>query len=508
MKISSIFLTPIINASLTLLLVVSFSILYYKTDQEHVKSENQLILRAVAQNIQASLEDRVRALKILSRSELNQKDFKNLNYDKTAQNLLELYPDIQAINWVAPSGIIEKVYPFDPNQAALKKNLLNHQEVAEYLHDSKLNRTAYVSHRLMTYQGVSAFTVYVPIFDKEQFMGWLNGVFRFDEWIQRELGKHNWNQVRIKIEWDSKFSEPFSIGPTNIDFILTEKIKIQNQDIQFHLGFQQESDHQHILRTQLMIFIFGFFVIGAVFYLSLQKSVKKNKLQISNSHLELGHVLIGSMTHDIANPLFSLKLILKNAISSGLPIAEIDKDRITASLKAIQDMLDVGRRIQGVRLGSNDLIASKVNLNHALSTALELTSEFIKSKNIKVNLPETTHQIFIQAELKSLCHNVIPNILTNAVKFSQANGEITIFIEQDSEYTHVYFDDEGLGLSKAELHSASWKVQNSQLGTQGEKGSGLGLLQVSYFMQFYGGIFSIANKEPQGVRVRLSFLKA
>ncbi len=507
MKISSIYLTPIINAGLTALLVITFSVVYYYTDQDHVRSENQLIVRAVAQNIEASLEARVRALKILGRSELNTKKHNHPEYEKTAQSLLDLYPDVQAINWVSRDGIIEKVFPPSANQAALKKDLLHHEEVMEYLQDSKQTRQAYVSHRLMTYQGVSAFTVYVPIYFEDHLKGWLNGVFRIDEWIKKYLNEQDWNQVRIKIEWDSKFSEPLSLGPAHVDFILTENIQIQNQNLKFHLGFHQESDQNHILRTQLMIFIFGFFVIGVVFYLSFHNSVQKNKLQVLNSHLELGHVLISSLTHDIANPLFSLKLILKKSLSSGLPIADIDKDRISTSLKAIQDMLDMGRRIQGVRLGSNELKASQVDLKAALMTSMELATELVKSKNIKVNMPESLDPIFVRAEIKSLSHNVIPNILTNAVKFSQTNGEIFIFIEQDAEYVHVYFEDEGLGLSSAELHNTAWKVQNSQLGTSGEKGSGLGLLQVSYFMQFYGGTFSIANKEPQGVRVRLSFLK-
>lgn len=398
--------------------------------------------------------------------------------------------------------------PPSANQAALKKDLLLHQEVRQYLQQSKLNRKAYISHRLMTYQGISAFTVYVPIFNGDQFKGWLNGVFRIDEWIKQYLDEQKWSQVRIKIEWESEYSQPLLLGPSNVDFIFTEKVQIQNQNIQFHLGFRQDSDQHHILRSQLMIFIFGFFVIGVVFYLSYQKSVKKHKLQILNSHLELGHVLIGSLTHDIANPLFSLKLIFKKAMGSSLPINEIDQERISNSLKAIQDMLDMGRRIQGVRLGSNELKTSKVDLKAALLTAIESTTELVYSKNIKIHMPETLNQIFIRAEVKSLSHNVIPNILTNAVKFSQTDGEIFIFVEQDDEYIHVYFEDEGLGLSSAELHNTAWKVQNSQPGTCGEKGSGLGLLQVSYFMQFYGGTFSIANKEPQGVRVRLSFLKA
>lgn len=110
-KISSIFLTPIINASLATFLVIAFSIGYYLNDKEHVRTENQFIVRAVAQNIQASLESRVRALKILGRAELNNKKSTKEAYEKTAQNLLDLYPDVQAINWVAPNGIIEKVSP-------------------------------------------------------------------------------------------------------------------------------------------------------------------------------------------------------------------------------------------------------------------------------------------------------------------------------------------------------------------------------------------------------------
>jgi two-component system sensor histidine kinase/response regulator len=77
---------------------------------------------------------------------------------------------------------------------------------------------------------------------------------------------------------------------------------------------------------------------------------------------------------------------------------------------------------------------------------------------------------------KFIFSTVLRNIISNAIKFSSKNGEITVNTKIDNDKVIISIKDTGIGMSE-ELVNNLFKIQynTKRVGTYQEKGSGLGL---------------------------------
>lgn len=491
------------------MVIVAFFSLFSTYDHELNKHQSELIARSIAENIKSEIDNRIRALKFFSQVEAEMPLNPLQSFEDNAQKLIELYPDIYAINWIDQKGVITKVYPESNNQAAYKKNLLERSDVHHYLENSLELKSAQITHRLITFQGIYAFAMYVPIFVNKKFIGWVNAVFDLDGWVKKYVLEQKWDHIRILIDWKHPESQSFSYGEASIPLTHHFQFTILNQVLQFNIGFGQNPFMEKRKFSLWMVLLFAGFLTCFIFFLSQRMIRDESKLAEVNSNLSMSNVLISSLTHDISNPLFALSITLERAMKSQQTLNEIEKKRIQSTLKTIQDMLQTGRQIHSLKLGQTQLTPQPVNLETALTKSLDIVRELTDLKGLVVQLPTLQPPVYVYAEPKTLTHNVLPNIISNAVKFSMAQGHITFTVIGNAGFVDLLIDDEGTGIPQEELEKIKKHSPLSvKSGTQGETGTGLGLLQVSYFMEFYGGVFTITNKEFGGVRVRLSFKAA
>ena len=72
---------------------------------------------------------------------------------------------------------------------------------------------------------------------------------------------------------------------------------------------------------------------------------------------------------------------------------------------------------------------------------------------------------------------VLRNLLSNALKFTQAGGEVTVSAELHEESVEIAVTDTGVGMSPEKLATLfRIDVKHSTPGTAGEQGTGLGLI--------------------------------
>ena len=96
------------------------------------------------------------------------------------------------------------------------------------------------------------------------------------------------------------------------------------------------------------------------------------------------------------------------------------------------------------------------------------------------------------------------NLLSNAIKFTPRNGTILIELKSQKPYISVEIADSGIGISKDVLESIQIKNELvSTLGTEKEKGTGLGLKITKDFIDKVGGIFLLETETNFGTRVKV-----
>ncbi|MBE0390809.1 sensor histidine kinase KdpD [Flavobacterium sp. PL002] len=128
----------------------------------------------------------------------------------------------------------------------------------------------------------------------------------------------------------------------------------------------------------------------------------------------------------------------------------------------------------------------KINLNQLVNHALSMPLEVAKSKEIEIEVIIPENQ-FIVAD-KNMMETVLRNIVSNAIKFTESQGEIIITSHIDNKGTTLKVADNGIGMTEATLSTLF--DQNTTPAPQEiivDRGMGLGLMLCKDFVERHEG---------------------
>ena len=212
--------------------------------------------------------------------------------------------------------------------------------------------------------------------------------------------------------------------------------------------------------------------------------------------------LFSIVAHDLKNPFNSIlgfyDLLIKEykdlTDSEKLEyIAAIGKS-INNSYSLLENLLQWSRSQMGaIKIGKR-----KLELNLLCSSVINETMSQAKRKKIKI-IKNCPNSLSVIAD-EFMINTVLRNILTNAIKFSNINGKVTISAEpQNDNFVAISVEDTGVGMTKETLKSLFTIAQNNTtLGTSHESGTGLGLIIVKEFVEKNNGTISVESKEGKG----------
>ena len=151
-----------------------------------------------------------------------------------------------------------------------------------------------------------------------------------------------------------------------------------------------------------------------------------------------------------------------------------------------------------------NLKAEKVYLNALILDILTRYSLKMNAKKISVN-PTFSKEYYVESD-NYLVSIIISNIISNAIKYSNENGEISIALSQNESTTICTISDNGIGIPKEDLDKIMNPFFRSDPTQHPEiKGSGLGLSIVKRLAELLGIQFEIHSQINKGTSVVLRF---
>ncbi len=163
------------------------------------------------------------------------------------------------------------------------------------------------------------------------------------------------------------------------------------------------------------------------------------------------------------------------------------------------DLLDSLLHWAKAQFGDSEYQRSKLNLKELAENTLKLYHLKATAKEIKVtnNVP---NNLYANAD-KNMIDTVIRNLLSNALKFTIVGGTIELGGRKNEGQGTVSFwvKDSGMGISKEKLETIFEAGKNkSVIGTDGEVGSGLGLVICKDFVEKNEGTISATSDHGRG----------
>ena len=143
-----------------------------------------------------------------------------------------------------------------------------------------------------------------------------------------------------------------------------------------------------------------------------------------------------------------------------------------------------------------------IDLNRELTKVIEFHEAMAEEKNILIT-KNVSGKISTD---KDLFHNAVSNVLTNAIKYSPHNTQISINTQSTADSIIVSVTDQGPGIPHTEISNVTsrfYRLSNHYAATT--SGLGLGLSIVKSIMTSLGGSIDIKPNKPRGVIISLSF---
>lgn len=206
---------------------------------------------------------------------------------------------------------------------------------------------------------------------------------------------------------------------------------------------------------------------------------------------------LATLSHELRTPLNAV-IGWSRMLSSGRLDAEASKHALEvvernawAQKQIIEDILDVSRVITG----KLQLNLSPVDLVTIVDAALDAVRPAMEAKEIKI-------ETFIDSSLRLISgdadrlQQVVWNVLSNAAKFTPAEGRIQISVKQESSQVEIEVQDSGPGIDPAfRPHVFERFRQADGSITRKHGGLGLGLAIVRHLLELHGGTIGVENVE-------------
>ena len=208
------------------------------------------------------------------------------------------------------------------------------------------------------------------------------------------------------------------------------------------------------------------------------------------------------IAHDLRSPFQGFLSLTEMMADKGEEFSHDDFVEFSKNLnKAAQNLYRLLENLLAwsqVKNGTIDFIQKDFDLSTIVLQNIDTFNQRAKQKGITI-IEEIDHEQKVFADDKMIS-SVLRNLISNAVKFTKKDGQVTIKAKTVSNgKIEISVEDTGIGISER-LANNLFKIDEKvgRKGTDGELSTGLGLLLCKEFVEKHGGKIWVESEEGKG----------
>lgn len=224
--------------------------------------------------------------------------------------------------------------------------------------------------------------------------------------------------------------------------------------------------------------------------LSKQRSELREREKTLSEFIVEKDKFLSIIGHDLKGPLSNieqLSILLKSKCgnTSNQKVNEIIDHLISTSRNTNRLLLNLLEWASYQR-GKIDYKPVKVDLNDEIKNCFALLTSNAAAKSISL-FNEVDCNLLVYVD-KNMLNTILRNLVSNAIKFTSRYGIITVSCKTDVNECQVRISDTGIGMAPEVMKKLfSLSKSNTTFGTDGENGTGLGLVLCREFVERNGG---------------------
>ncbi|MCB9205754.1 MAG: response regulator [Ignavibacteriales bacterium] len=224
---------------------------------------------------------------------------------------------------------------------------------------------------------------------------------------------------------------------------------------------------------------------------------------------QLKSQFVSMVAHEMKTPLAAVLGYLDILVDPNMNVTQEKRTeylnrsalRLKSSLDLVNDLLDISR----MEMSTKKREIENIRINEIINNSLDVLELEINKKSLTIekkyveNLPELKID-------KDEVTKIINNLISNAVKYNNVNGKITISLSIENNFIILIVEDTGIGINaddQAKLFQQFFRAKNKQ--TRAISGTGLGLSIAKKLIEANHGKISVESVYKQGTKFIVHF---
>jgi len=234
--------------------------------------------------------------------------------------------------------------------------------------------------------------------------------------------------------------------------------------------------------------------------ISIERERARHKITVLEELNKLKSEFISNVSHELRTPLASIvgfaETIYFDLDISKDTLKEFSNIILTEGrrlAKLINDLLDFSK----LESGEEELHREKVDITDVLEKVLLSFESNFNDKNLILSKEYSENELLINADRERL-KKVFSNIISNAVKFTNNGGRISVFIQDFGKEIEVAISDTGIGIPERDLPNLFQKFGKVTRPGAQLTGAGFGLVSAKQIIDLHKGFIKVRSEENKG----------
>ena len=208
---------------------------------------------------------------------------------------------------------------------------------------------------------------------------------------------------------------------------------------------------------------------------------------------------IANTSHELKTPMTTIAGFVDGILDGTIPeekrnhYLKIVSQEVKRLSRLVKTMLDLSK----IDSGEMQLHLTRFDLSNTVFVTLLSFEKAIEDKKIEIRGLETASSLFVDGD-PDMIHQVLYNLLENAVKFTNTEGYIDIRLSETNDRVTVTIKNSGQGIPADEvamIFDRFYKTDKSR--SQDKNGMGLGLYIVRTIIRLHGGEIGVSSVENE-----------
>jgi signal transduction histidine kinase len=255
--------------------------------------------------------------------------------------------------------------------------------------------------------------------------------------------------------------------------------------------------HQRVFSFALpmSVAIFGTMTAAAYYHL-----VVRRNLLIETSSRERYQQAMHFVTHEMRTPLSAIQG--SSELISRYTLTEEKRQQIALLInsesKRLARMVEIFLNVERLSAGQMELKREAISVKQMMEVSVERVRPLGERKRIGITLEPIPEELILAGD-RELMEYACYNLLTNAVKYSPQQTQVSASAWKDSGTIRIAVQDQGIGMDQKEVKQIFQKFYRTKKAEEsGEAGTGIGLSIVQQIVEQHGGRIEVTSQPGAG----------